>query len=153
MMKRNQIIRKRSRQNRGFTLIEVIAVLVIIAIISAVVVVRGISTADVNLQAELDTLKGHLRYAQYLAINDIPPNRWGISIGSPSYTLVQDLGGTQANPYHLPGESSATHSFATGITATAWTVLFDEWGSPTITGSPNIGGQPITITAGTGFIP
>ena len=128
-----------------------IAVLIIAAIIAAVVVVGGTSTADVNLQAEVDTLKSHLRYAQYLAMNDIPPTRWGISVGSSSYTLVKDFGGTPSTPFHLPNESSATHDFSP-IAAAVVTVLFDEWGSPNNT-SITFGGQTITITANTGFIP
>ena len=151
MMETRQRRGRRLRKNRGFTLIEVIAVLVIVAIIAAVVLVRGMSTADVNLQAEMDTLKSHLRYAQYLAMNDIPPNRWGISVGSSSYTLVKDFGGTPSTPYLLPNESSATHDFSP-IAASAVTVLFDEWGSPDNT-AITFGGKTINITANTGFIP
>lgn len=146
-------IRNRIGRRSGFTLIEVIAVLVIAAILAAVLITRGLSTADVNLQAEVDTLKSHLRYAQYLAMNDIPPNRWGIEVGDSAYELVKYEGGIkQVHILKLPNESSATHSFSP-IMATAWTVLFDEWGSPTITGVLNIGGQSITITPNTGFIP
>jgi prepilin-type N-terminal cleavage/methylation domain-containing protein len=155
MMKRNQIISERLRQNNGFTLIEVIAVLIIIAIISAVVLVRGISTADVNLQAEVDILKSHLRYAQYLAMNDISPTKWGINFQGSSYVLIKDVSGVQTSPLIFPGES-ATHSFAAPITATATPaapVLFDEWGSPTSATSIAVGGQTFTITATTGFIP
>lgn len=166
MMKINKIISEKLRHNNGFTLIEVIAVLVIIAIISAVVVVRGISTADVNLQAEIDTLKGHLRYAQYLALNEndtdngVNDVKWGIEIveATSSYTLVKttDNGTTRTSPFNLPNESSPTHSFAP-ITATGITILFDKWGSANDTShtSITIGGKPITdaIKAGTGFIP
>lgn len=174
MMKRNQIISERLRQNNGFTLIEAIAVLVIIAIVSAVVVVRGMSTEDVNLQVEADTLKSHLRYAQYLAMNDtditnpapVTPIlvKWGIQINGQSYTLVRNLNGDGAafdSPYILPNESSATHSVAP-FTATVVNILFDEWGIPyiasaklstdaTITLTP--GPKSFTITAETGFIP
>lgn len=161
MMKRNQIISEKLQQNNGLTLIEVIAVLVIIAIISAVVVARGISTADVNLQAEVDTLKAHLRYAQYLAMNSNEGNvpttgtiKWGIKVDSQSYTLIKDDNGAQTSPFNLPNESSATHSLAPINATGTGTVLFDEWGSPD-TPIPVIalGGQSITITATTGFIP
>ena len=159
MMKRDQIISERLRQNNGFTLIEVIAVLVIIAIISAVVVVRGISTADVNLQAEVDTLKAHLRYAQYLALNENDTDnsgnlvRWGIDVDTSSYTLIKDVNGTpQPSPFNLPNESSATHSF-TPISASDTTVLFDQWGSPGVTNIDiTLDGKTITITAETGYI-
>ena len=154
-MKTGDIMRKKLRNDKGFTLIEVIAVLIILAVVSAVVISRGMDTDSVKLQAEVDTLKGHLRYAQYLAMNDISPNQWGISINllsGSSYTLVKfDGTSTAPSSFNLPNESSATHSFSP-FTTTAATVLFNEWGSPTITGSPSIGGQSISITATTGFM-
>jgi MSHA pilin protein MshC len=167
MMQLDKNIGKRIRSNRGFTLIEVIAVLVILAILAAVAISRGTATDAANLQSEINTLKAHLRYAQYLAMNDVyttdptsteysTRTKWGISVSSPSYSLVKYVADASAtHTFSLPGESSATHSFANGITgpSTTITVLFDDWGSP---GASNIniliGGQTITITAETGFI-
>jgi len=145
-------------------MIEVIAVLVIIGIIAVVAISRVTGTDAAKLQAEVDTLKGHLRYAQYLAINNISPVKWGIQVSGQSYKLVQNVSGdgaTFTNPYNLPGESSATHSIAP-LNATVVTILFDEWGSPynastklaadaTIAFTP--GSQSIKITLETGFIP
>jgi prepilin-type N-terminal cleavage/methylation domain-containing protein len=153
MMKRRQIVKSRRGNNGGFTLIEIIAVLVIIAIISAVVISRGTVTNDAKLQAEVDTLKGHLRYAQTLAMNDLPETKWGINLGGSSYTLVRVGTTGTTSPFNLPNESSATHSFAP-INATATgTVLFNESGSPD-TPIPTIalGGKSIPITQNTGFI-
>jgi prepilin-type N-terminal cleavage/methylation domain-containing protein len=147
-MKRRQIAKGRLGNNRGFTLIEIVAVLIILAIVSAVVISRGTGTNEAKLQAEVDTLKSNLRYAQYLALNDIPSIKWGIEdLGAGSYALVRNPASTTLN-YFLPGQPDATH------TATAYRVEFDDWGSPTfVSGSPNIGGQSITITPNTGFIP
>jgi MSHA pilin protein MshC len=154
MIKTGKIMRDRLKNDKGFTLIEVIAVLIILAIVAAVVISRGTATDAANLQAEVNTLKGHLRYAQCLAMNDIYPTKWGIQIGGSSYTLIRNSTGngtTFDNPFSLPNESSATHSFAP-ITATPAVVLFDEWGSPVTTTLFSIGGQSITITPTTGFI-
>jgi MSHA pilin protein MshC len=155
-MKLKEIMKKRWKNNSGFTLIEVIAVLIILAIVSAVAISRGMDTQAVKLQTEVDTLKGHLRYAQYLGMNDIAPTKWGIQISGQSYTLVRNANGDGAtfnSPYNLPGDSSATHNMAP-FAATVVNVLFDEWGSP---GTANInvalGGQTIEIKAETGFIP
>jgi prepilin-type N-terminal cleavage/methylation domain-containing protein len=159
MMKRRQIVKGRLGNNRGFTLIEIIAVLVILAIISAVAISRGTGTDTASLQAEVDTLKGYLRYAQSLAMNDISPVKWGINLnvgtnaeGKYTYQLVKDPLGTSVftSPYSLPNESGSIHAVSKPFTASG-TVLFDEWGRPT--GSATIGGQSITITAETGFIP
>src|SRR3990172_875443 len=105
MMKRGEIMRDRLKNDKGFTLIEVIAALIIIAILTAVVISRGTGIDTVNLHAEVDTLKGHLRYAQYLAMNDISsttgyatPTKWGIDIGTNSYELVKYVSGTKVTP-------------------------------------------------------
>ncbi|MCX6224406.1 MAG: type II secretion system protein [Bacteroidia bacterium] len=180
-MQIGKILKGRCRNNKGFTLIEVIAVLVILAIVSAVAISRATGTSEAKLQAEVDTLKGHLRYAQYLAMNDIYTSdatapgyatrtQWGINItGTTSYNLVKYVGGASvAHTFTLPGDSSATHTFESPVTAMVTTalVLFDEWGSPysdTATKLPgtssitiatlNPGGQAITIIPETGFIP
>jgi prepilin-type N-terminal cleavage/methylation domain-containing protein len=165
-MKRMQAFKGRWGNHRGFTLIEVVAVLIILGIISAVAISRTMGTDEVKLQAEVDILKGHLRYAQYLALNDISPVKWGIQISGQSYTLVKNSSGDGAtfdspSPYILPNESSATHSIEP-FTATQVTILFDEWGSPysasTKLGSAfsiylTPGSQSITITPETGFVP
>jgi MSHA pilin protein MshC len=163
-MQIEKIVRERRRKDKGFTLIEVIAVLVLIAIISAVVISRGMDTEAVKVQAEVDTLKAHLRYSQYLAMNDISPVKWGIQISGQSYTLVRNSSGdgsTFDSPYSFPGDSGSTHGIAP-FTATAVNILFDEWGTPynssaklaaDATVALNPGSQSITIKPETGFIP
>jgi MSHA pilin protein MshC len=166
MMQLNKNIGKRIRNNRGFTLIEVIAVLVILAILAAVAISRSTATEEANLRAEVDTLKAHLRYAQSLALNDLSPVKWGIQISGSAYRLVKNPTGDGAafdspTPYNLPNESSDTHSILP-FSATTVNILFDDWGIPynsatklaanaTITLTP--GSQSITITPETGFIP
>lgn len=156
----------------GFTLIEVIAVLVIIAVLAAVAVSRVISTKEVSAITEAEILKMHLRYAQMRALSY--DTAWGIDISSNnSYTLKQykneddDGAVTVTSPYNLPNENSATHTFPQGITATGSNVIFDEWGCPVDeSGSPitdekalkitvsNGGGTiDINIKKNTGFIP
>jgi len=170
MMKERQIVKYRMCKSRGFTLIEVIAVLVILAIVSALVISRGMATDDIKLQVAVDTLKGHLRFAQSLAMNNTTtnvsyPTKWGIQINGQDYTLVRNSNGdgtTFDSPSNLPNESSATHRFAGTITATVVNVLFDECGSPynvntKITSEVKItltpGSNLIRITPETGFIP
>lgn len=145
--------------NRGFTLIELIAVLVLITVVSAVAMSRVTGMNEARLVSEIDTLKGHLRYAQSLAFNDIQPFQWGINISGTAYTLVRfdSVNSTTTNPLNLPNESSFTHSFTGSITASVTgtnPVLFNEWGNPGSTATTiSIGGETITITANTGFIP
>lgn len=149
-------VRTEACSNRGFTLMETIVVLLLLGILAAVIIVRGTAADEAKVQAEINTIKGHLRYAQYLAMNDIAPFKWGIEIGSSSYELVKYDGLTKtAHTFTFPGESSATHIFASGVSATgAPAVLFDEWGNPGATDlNVALNGQSITITGNTGFIP
>jgi len=151
------MITERLKNDRGFTLIEIISVLLIIAIISAVILTRTTMTNEATLRAETDTLKAHLRYAQTLAMNDAPPIQWGIEVKESSYTLVKktndaDTTDDVVSPFSLPNESSKKHAFSS-ITATPATVWFDDWGSPSGDLSLTLGGKTITITSNTGFIP
>ena len=138
----------------GFTIIEVIAVLVIIGIISAVLISRVSSTDVYTLTSEVETLKTNLRYAQLRAMSDNVS--WGITYTSSSCTLQKN--GAPA-PSNLPNEDSATHAFQSGVSITsgAGTVSFDEWGSPgasdiSITLSTGTDYRTITVTQNTGFI-
>jgi prepilin-type N-terminal cleavage/methylation domain-containing protein len=157
MIGKKQTVKGSLRNSRGFTLMELIAVLIIIGIVSAIAITRSTITDDVQLQSEVDTLKGHLRFAQYKALNDLPGTRWGINVAGSSYDLVKYDPGSNTTNVWLPGDSSVTHTFAGGVTAAVTgsnPVLFDEWGSPGASAtSVTMGSKTITITPNTGFIP
>ena len=155
MMKRRQIFKIRLGNSRGFTLIEIIAVLIIIAIITAVAVSRSMSTQN-NLIQQVDIVKTHLRFAQLKALND-DVYTWSITFTSNSYTLSNTCTGSNCPSSTLPSESSSSHSFPSGITATSATVTYDRWGSPggsAVGINLTQGSQTITITvaANTGYI-
>lgn len=144
------------RKTVGFTMIEAIAVLLLLGILSTVIV-SSYGAIDSNaLVAEEATLKGHLRFAQLRAMND--QVSWGIRLRANRYILLRN--GVPA-PSDLPGEDSRTHRFPTGISITLGartTVIFDQWGSPgpinrTITLSSGMDSRAIPIARNTGFIP
>lgn len=146
----------------GFTMIEVIAVLVILGILSAVVAVKMSGTSAVDLASQVEAVKGHLRYAQTRAMNSNMVV-WGINFNSTtSYYLFQGVGSTTA--VQLPGEASATISLTakkSELTITPVRVTFNEFGSPCdASGTPltadaavTTSGGTITIKKNTGFIP
>lgn len=140
--------------NRGFTLIEVIVTLIVIAILAAVFV-SSLSLQG-GLLSQADIVKAHLRFAQIKALHDDTSDSapWGIAFAGSSYTLSKN---NLAATITLPAEDSNVHTFPAGITITSNTVNFDSWGSP---GTANIpltlsqGGATttITVTANTGYI-
>ena len=159
MIKRRQIVKSRLKNNGGFTLIEVIAVLVIIAIIVAVAVTRGMSIQN-DLIPQADIVKTHLRFAQMKALND-DLNTWSMAFTTGSYSLNCTAGTNSTCPsstIRLPSESSNTHNFPSDVTVSpVITITFDSWGSPV--GSNTVvnlihGSQTIAITVGanTGYI-
>ena len=53
---------------KGFTLVEIIVVLIILGILAAVVINRAMSTTSTNRIAQESVIKNHIRYAQALAV-------------------------------------------------------------------------------------
>jgi len=134
-------------------MVETIAVLLVLGIVAAVIVSRSASTSDFQRVAEENTVKMHLRYAQYRAMSD--DVSWGMAFNGGSYTIRRN---GAAAPYNLPNESSPTRTMPSGYSVTGTTVDFDSWGSPgttdisvTITGAG--GSRSFVIRRNTGFIP
>lgn len=140
--------------NAGFTLIEVVAVLIILAIVSAVAISR-VGSDRSSLRSELNNLKAALRYAQQMAIASDSTITFGITVTANGYSIVRT--GGSGNQPRLPGEESSSHSFNL-VTATAGTFNFNEWGglatgSATATTLTQSGGgsKTINVIAGTGY--
>jgi MSHA pilin protein MshC len=141
---------------KGFTLIEIVAVLIIIGIVSAVAVARMMDTSQTDLISQVDVVKNHLRYAQARAMSTGRP--WGVTFSSSTAYFLFDGAAPSTHVLFL-GESNATVNLtAKGskltINSAPQTVTFDAYGSPgttTITVSTN--GGSITVTKNTGFIP
>jgi len=148
----------------GFTIIEVLAVLMLMSIVAAIAIVSAPSFSSYQTTPEAEVIKGHLRYAQTRAMDT--STIWGITFAGGSYTLFNNI--TGSNPI-LPGVSSSTATLPSGMTITAGTVSFDTWGTPyTDTGATsaqNTGGYRsfnltlgtttalIQVSDNTGFIP
>jgi len=142
-------------QKSVFTLIEVMAVLILLAIVSVIVVSRlDVSSADLHTASS--QLAADLRYAQLLSMSN-DNHSWGIELNGSSYQLTKD-GSAAAIP--LPARENSTVSLS-GISVTGSSgnsLVFDAYGSPgdsdiTVTLSSGADNHTITITAETGYIP
>ena len=148
----------------GFTMIEVIVVLVILSIVAAVAIAKAPSLHIYQVAPEAEVIKGHLRYAQTRAMDT--STVWGINFAAGSYTLFNNISGS--NPL-LPGVNSATATLTAGMSISTGIVSFDTWGTPytdtAATVVQNAGGYRnfnltlgsttvvIQISDNTGFIP
>ncbi|MEN6507927.1 MAG: prepilin-type N-terminal cleavage/methylation domain-containing protein [Smithella sp.] len=151
----------------GFTLLELITVILILGVMASFVAVKFLSISAANLYSETDVIKSHLRYAQTRAMNT--NSVWGINISSTTqYSLFQN--GNTSNVVILPGQEMSTVTLPTGVnfsSSTLGVVSFDTWGKPYSDAAGTIppsvsrvitlvyGGdtKSITITQNTGFIP
>jgi len=142
---------RKTSDNKGFTLIETVVVLILAAILAAFVISRGIST-DNDLIPQADIVKSHLRFAQLKALADDvnasgTATSWGIVFTASSYTLYKDGAVASIN---LPGENGNSHTFPTGVTSGGvTTVTFNRWGSP-VDSSGNLlaGNAAVTLSQG-----
>ncbi len=147
---------------RGFTLFEIIMVLLILGVLSYFVATRLFSGETPVQNAEMELVKNHLRYAQSRAMNT--ETKWGIKFETPTrYWLFKDP--DTGVIIRLPGvETSDGAVLLSTIQLIGYpaTVSFDYVGSPggsaisPITVQPKGGGGTlgtISVTKNTGFIP
>jgi prepilin-type N-terminal cleavage/methylation domain-containing protein len=147
----------------GFTTIELITVLAILAIMTGIAIVTAGNPRQFQGLAESEALKANLRFTQAKAMADLPGNVWSLNVASGSYT-IQRNGATPVPAVNIPGTYSGTYSLPSGITVTAGTgqYRFNFRGQPVSSlGVPLAadqtltvyGAHPIAITRQTGFIP
>lgn len=156
-----------SKSKKGFTLFEVVVVIVLIAVLSAMAA-SSVSLSEAELIKETDALKSHIRYAQYEALAGNNDVAWGVDFatgGTPhSYSMIRVESGSTTNMM-MPGGGGASHTLSDQVTIQSVSptlsggrLTFDEWGNPntasdvTITLAQNGVTRTITINQTTGFV-
>jgi prepilin-type N-terminal cleavage/methylation domain-containing protein len=116
--------------SRGFTLVEIIAVLIVLGILAAVIINRAMSTTSTTRVAQESVIKNHIRYAQALATKQ--GTLWGIKCDGTDYWLFRTIDpDTTSNQRALPGEENVKVTLANkNISMSAFTVFFDANGRP-----------------------
>jgi MSHA pilin protein MshC len=154
------MMRKLITANRGFTFIEIITVLLVIGILSAVAISRMVfSRQDVVNAARVEVMKTQLRFAQGRAMNT--DEIWGIQFNGTSYHLFRN--GNTSNKVQFPGEDSVDISLPSGTNITQVISFEKNRGRPctdaagttlaTVDIPLNVGGKQIKIVKNTGYIP
>lgn len=115
--------------NRGFTLMEIVVVLLVMGIITAFAVGRG-SSEGVEMKVRSEVFKTHLRHAQLMAMN--AGEHWGIATndGGTQYWLFR-YDGTTSTQHTLPGEDTVVIDLSDeGTVVSPGIYSFDERGIP-----------------------
>lgn len=165
---------KRARMmERGFTLIEAVLIILLLAILAAVAIPRMVDVTTTKAAATSEKIKSDIRYAQELAMTR--NQRYRIYFNTApaqtpdGYAVVNDADGDgnwgeagefAQNPT-LSGNLSVTLNSGdyTGVTVSLSSgdyIEFNSLGRPTTGGGTTItvnpGGQPLTVYAETGAV-
>jgi len=124
------MLTRMTRNNRGFTIIEIVVVLVLISIIATAVFSRSVSTDQMNFMSQYDKIKNQARYPQSMAMKR--GEWWGFSCDTNDYWIFTGTNeNTADNQKLLPGQRQKLISLGDlGVTMDGFTVLFDEYGRP-----------------------
>jgi prepilin-type N-terminal cleavage/methylation domain-containing protein len=123
------------RSPEGFTLIEIVVVLILMSIIAATVLGRSITTEEIDLNAQTDRIANHIRYAQATAMKRTD-TVWGIKSDATAkkYWLFSGTSpDTGEDP--LPGISYEAGVYRVdlaelGVDLSEFTLIFDRIGKP-----------------------
>lgn len=128
-------------ESNGFSLLEMVMVLVLLSILTVVVLSRHIS--GVELSANTQVLAAHIRYAQLHSMNT--DQSWGITYDDVENAYWLFANGNTGSPIPLPGQTTAKVSLDTeGISISPpFELSFDGWGRPS---SDAAGTGTLTLT-------
>ena len=121
---------KINRNSRGFTIIEIIVVLVLISIIAAAVFRRSITTDQMNFVSQYDKIQNQVRYPQSIAMKR--GEYWGFSCDTNDYWIFTGTNKDNvSNQRLLSGQEVIKISLADlGVTMDPFTVIFNSYGIP-----------------------
>jgi MSHA pilin protein MshC len=119
-----------NRNSRGFTLIEIVVVLILISIIATTVFSRSITTDQMNFLSQYDKIQNQFRYPQSIAMKR--NEWWGISCDTNDYWIFTGTNQTViANHRRLPGQDKSLIALSDlGINMAGFTLIFDKYGRP-----------------------
>ncbi|MFH1147849.1 MAG: GspH/FimT family pseudopilin [Pseudomonadota bacterium] len=125
------------RGPNGFTMMELVMVLVILVILSAIAVPVFVCRPDFESRTAAEVLAGDVRYAQALAVRQNNGNPVVFDINSGGYRIRDDSGEVKRVEFGAGHYESFSDTTITGVDFT-----FDRNGTP----SPE---QEIEVTSGT----
>jgi len=145
---------RKHKETAGFTLIEVIAALLLLSVVAALVVPRMLETSA-GVIAEADRMRANLRYAQSLAMAANTAD-WAVRIDSGSYQLLRN---GEPSPIGWADGSGSVRVMSSGVQVSGGTgtLALDTMGAPSSTYTIQLTDgarlETVTVTGFTGLIP
>ena len=125
------------RRPAGFTILEIIVVLLLMSILAATLLGRSVTTASMDLNSATDKIRNQLRFAQAEAMKGAYEAYpvWGVKSEGAQYWMFQGMN-PAANEVRVPGgDYSGTDNKINkadiGVTEVEdFTIFFDRIGKP-----------------------
>ncbi|HEB93670.1 MAG TPA: prepilin-type N-terminal cleavage/methylation domain-containing protein [Gammaproteobacteria bacterium] len=135
-------------RQRGFTLIEMIAVMVIMATL-AVMALGSFNPNDYALSAARDELVGALRYAQSMSLSHTGATHYEVTLSTTGYSVTR---GGAAIAHPVTGASAYNSSWSNVTLDSSGTVSFDGYGEPGLAGGLAWSGNQLVVTVSVGSV-
>jgi len=146
------IVRVVGRKSTGFTLIELVVVIIIATILAAFAISR-INTASFDTEGFANRAAAMVRYAQKLAIAQ---RRTVFVVTTASNIKLCYTDATCATPVQEPpGTNAFSYNAPSGVTLSVASISFNALGKPTPAGAITVTGdgtKTITVVAETGYV-
>lgn len=147
---------------RGYTIVELVLVIVILGVIGVVAAPRFFTTSPYDERAYFDELASAMRYGQKLAVASGCNVRVAVSSGGYALTQQTALSGhcnpadsSYPVPVLLPSGDAVTGSAPAGVTTTpAVTFAYTALGQTTLAGNQDlsVGSRVLSIQADSGLV-
>jgi len=141
-------------RSQGFTLIELVIVILLLGILAAVAVPKFFNLSDYRERAAYDEVAGAVRYAQKLAVASGCPVQ--VNITANSYALQQYSTGCTTGAFATITDHPVTANAITGVNLVSvpQTFIFDAMGrsDSDVSVTINVGDKSFSVIAETGYV-
>ena len=148
--------------NAGFTLVELITVIVIVGVLGSIALPRFFGQQPFNERGYYEELAAALRYSQKAAVNTGCPVRFVLTAGTYAASQQQPVGGrcdpsdtSWSEPLALSDGTTVAGTAPAGVTAAPpLTIVFDALGATSLAGNQAIAVGPfsLSIQAASGYV-
>ncbi len=138
-------------KSEGFTLVELVVIILLLGIISAVALPRFFNLKDYRTRAAYDEVAGAVRYAQKLAVASGCEVQ--VVIGSNNYALQQhETDCTTGDFATISNHPVSSAGFSDVILSPATSFVFDAMGRCSVDVTINVGDKNFRVIAETGYV-